>query len=195
MSNAGIPPPGSAEAVAPPQTSEAGSVGSVYGSRKGSSAVAVGDSEDTNNSRNNNASEQSTRRRSSLVAPSSGSNHDMDSSDGDGAAEERGTGGGGGGGAESVSGGTTAGGLRGEEGGGTGGGGGSNSEDIGVSGYQEVVTWIKDHLVLPGFAPERHWQETHDEVSCYRTVKRRQCMVKDVFDRYGYNASGERSLN
>lgn len=32
-------------------------------------------------------------------------------------------------------------------------------------GYQEVVAWVKEHLVLPDFVPEQHWHEEHNEVS------------------------------
>lgn len=33
-------------------------------------------------------------------------------------------------------------------------------------GYTKVVEWVKEHLVLPEFVPEKHWREEHDEVSC-----------------------------
>lgn len=32
--------------------------------------------------------------------------------------------------------------------------------------YKKVAEWVKEHLVLPGFVPENHWREEHDEVSC-----------------------------
>lgn len=32
-------------------------------------------------------------------------------------------------------------------------------------GYKKVVGWVKEHLVLPEFVPEKHWREEHDEVS------------------------------
>lgn len=31
-------------------------------------------------------------------------------------------------------------------------------------GYRDVVAWVKEHLVLPEFVPEKHWLEEHDEV-------------------------------
>eukprot|EP00752_Nemacystus_decipiens_P009956 g8879.t1 len=31
-------------------------------------------------------------------------------------------------------------------------------------GYKKVAEWVKEHLVLPEFAPEKHWCEEHDEV-------------------------------
>lgn len=30
--------------------------------------------------------------------------------------------------------------------------------------YKEVVAWVKEHLVLPEFVPDKHWREEHDEV-------------------------------
>lgn len=33
-------------------------------------------------------------------------------------------------------------------------------------GYKKVAGWVKEHLVLPEFVPEKHWREEHDEVSC-----------------------------
>lgn len=33
-------------------------------------------------------------------------------------------------------------------------------------GHKKVVGWVKEHLVLPEFVPEKHWREEHDEVSC-----------------------------
>lgn len=32
-------------------------------------------------------------------------------------------------------------------------------------GHKKVVEWVKEHLVLPEFVPEKHWREEHDEVS------------------------------
>lgn len=39
-----------------------------------------------------------------------------------------------------------------------------SGEDMEALGAQEVVAWIKAHIVLPGFSLERHWQGNHDEV-------------------------------
>ena len=30
--------------------------------------------------------------------------------------------------------------------------------------YDEVIAWIKQHVTLPGYSPELHWSEHHDEV-------------------------------
>lgn len=40
-----------------------------------------------------------------------------------------------------------------------------STTDGGEETYREVVGWVKKHLVLPDFVPEKHWREEHDEVS------------------------------
>lgn len=67
----------------------------------------------------------------------------------------------------SIGGGSQEGGLRVDEGEGNGTGA-ISSKDMDVLGSQEVVTWIKAHVVLPGFSPERHWRDDHDEVDLCR---------------------------
>lgn len=43
-------------------------------------------------------------------------------------------------------------------------------------GYKQVVEWVKEHLVLPGFVPDKHWREEHDEVC----MLSRPCVVQAV---------------
>lgn len=129
--------------------SEATNVGSPRrSSRRGSSTVAThqklanGDDElDTI------SAGQPSRRRSSAAAPSSGGNDSMGSFHGEGADDT----------VESAAGGSVV------------KGGSESVPGAVVAGdevrYLEVVAWIKEHLVLPGFVQEKHWREEHDQVS------------------------------
>ena len=101
--------------------------------------------------------EQHFRRRSSLMAPlAGGSNAGLGSTSGDGGATLGAGGGGGGGGAD---------GLAGSEGDAGVTAAAAVAADGKEGGYQEVVAWVKEHLVLPEFVPEQHWREEHNEVS------------------------------
>lgn len=147
------------------ENSEAGSIGSAHGSRKGSASRGHGGAgADRKKSRDDEA-DASLRKanRTSLVAPSSGGD---DSINADSDRDEEGDGGEGGEGTErTVSGDPEeGGGFRVEEGDASGTRV-TVSEDVAAQGYQEVIAWVRHHLVLPRFSPERHWREVHNEVS------------------------------
>lgn len=131
---------------APP--SEVGSSGSL--SRKGSTAAPAGTQRrlSANPDGENAAGEQGRRiSASSVKAPSSGGNDSMGSLHEDGAAEEAGP---------------TAGDIRNLS--------VVSTTEGGEESYREVAGWVKEHLVLPEFVPEKHWREEHDEVSCPGSV-------------------------
>ncbi|CAM9613875.1 unnamed protein product [Scytosiphon promiscuus] len=89
------------------------------------------------------------RRSSSLKAPSSGGNDSMGSLHASGAAEETAS-------LASIR-------RKGSDTGSLGTTAGAAVEGEKES-YKEVVEWMKEHLVLPDFAPGRHWREEHDEI-------------------------------
>lgn len=126
------------------------STGSPRGSsRRGSAAsTAAADQKLSVENDSDAYGEQHFRRRSSLLVPLAGGNNDgLGSTSGDGA-----TGGTDGHGGSEGDGGVTA-------------AVSSAAVDDKEAGYQEVVAWVKEHLVLPDFVPEQHWREEHNEVS------------------------------
>lgn len=126
-----------------PATAETGSIGSRGGSRKGS---VVGDcTVDRKISPDDVSRGGSIRRRSTLVAPPFGSNGAMKPSEGEGAVQRVVT-------ARRDSN------MPNDEGNGT------KSEAQEAAGYHEIIAWMKDHLVLPGFVLKNHWTDDHDEV-------------------------------
>lgn len=123
--------------------SEVGSSGSL--SRKGSAATPAGDQSRLSGDPAgvNSAGEQGRRTSSSSAkAPSSGGNDSMGSLHEDEAAEE---------------GASTSGDIRNLS--------VISTIDAGEETYSDVVGWIRKHLVLPDFVPEKHWRDEHDEVS------------------------------
>lgn len=140
-----------AEDLAPTEAANNGSA-----SRRGSAASVAADPKQP--SADNDAdllAEQRRESTASFAAPSSGGNDSMGSLPRDGEI----------GGASS-----TAGALRKE----------SSASLAAVAvvegeaeGYMDVVAWVKEHLVLPEFAPVKHWRQQHDKVSqsCMYTLR------------------------
>lgn len=46
------------------------------------------------------------------------------------------------------------------------GGESAAGEETGAQGHEEVIAWIKEHLVLPEFVPEKHWRADNEVSSC-----------------------------
>lgn len=149
MSDAGVAVLGGTDAPAENHAatpSEVGSKGSPRGSQRGSTVVS-----DTKDIPLDTPGESSRRR--SLMAPSSGGNDSTSMASLEGAAlgeDGRVSGNGGNGGSER-------------------GGESAAGEETGAQGHEEVIAWVKEHLVLPEFVPEKHWR-ADNEVSSYTVL-------------------------
>lgn len=144
--------------------SEVESSGSPRGtSQRGSATATTADQQlSTGDNEVSNSGEQQPRKRTSfLMVPSSGGVDSVGSLNANGAEDEGGSLGGGTAGRESLE-------------SGVGGVSTVESEEV---GYLEVVAWIKEHLVLPEFVPEKHWRGEHNEVSyCHiRALMQQYC--------------------
>lgn len=129
-------------AVAEAAPSEAGSNKSLP--RKGSGATPTTDQKYplADNEGDISAGEQGRRgSTSSIQAPSSGGNDSMGSLHGDGVAEEAG----------SAAGSSRKGSVV-------------PAVESENESFRDVVTWVKEHLVLPEFVPDKHWLDEHEEV-------------------------------
>lgn len=134
---------GADTAAAEASPSEAGSAKSL--SRKASAVNPTADHKHLSADDEGDISAVEQGRRgstSSVQAPSSGGNDSTGSLHGDGAAEETG----------SVAGSSRKASV-------------APAVESEKEGYMDVVAWVKEHLVLPEFVPEKHWLEEHDEVS------------------------------
>lgn len=150
MSDAGVAVLGGTDApsenhAAPP--SEVGSKGSPRGSQRGSTVAS-----DTKDVPLDTPGESSRKR--SLMAPSSGGNDSASMASLEGTALGEGGG---------VS-------VNGGNGGSERGGESAAGEETGAQGHEDVIAWIKEHLVLPEFVPEKHWR-ADNEVSSYTVLQ------------------------
>lgn len=130
--------------------SEEGSTKSL--SRNGSAVAPAADQKhlSADNEGDLSVGEQGRRgSTSSVQAPSSGGNDSTGSLHGDGIAQETGS-----------------------------AAGSSRKVSVALAvenekeGYRDVVAWVKEHLVLPEFVPEKHWLEEHDEARIAHTGAR-----------------------
>lgn len=153
---------GADTAAAEAAPSEAGSNKSI--SRKGSAVTPAVDQKQlsADNDGDLSAGEQGRRgSTSSVQAPSSGGNDSMGSLHGEGAVDEAGS-----------------------------AAGGSRKVSVAVAveseeeGFRDVVAWVKEHLVLPEFVPEKHWRQEHEEVSYSKQSTRSMYRLEPCIPQY-----------